>query len=165
MPSSPPLKPSPQTLPDIEFVFNTDDSVHPVTIWGYAHRAQDKSIGLIPDFGYWSWPEPKIGSAKEVQDKAIWTEENEGLSWRKKDKRLFWRAVPGMGPAICDKLLEATAGQSWADVEALSWSDPDSKAHITNPCPDTANTVNYVAQNEGKHLLRPPQPQIPSKLL
>lgn len=139
---------SPQPLPNIEFAFNADDSVDPVAIWGYARRAQDESIWLIPDFGYWSWPEPKIGSAKEVQDEAIWAEENEGLSWRKKNKKLLWRGVPGMGPAIRDKLLEVTAGQSWADVKALSWSDPDSKAHDYKTMPEHCK-YRYVAQTEG----------------
>ncbi|KAI2701969.1 CAZyme family GT90 [Penicillium roqueforti] len=138
---------SPEPLPNIEFAFNTDDSVDELPLWGYARRAKDKSIWLIPDFGYWSWPETKAGSTREVQAKAEWAEE-EGLTWSNKTAKLLWRGVPIMGPTIRDKLLQVTKDKSWADVKALVWNDKDSLKNDYKTMPEHCE-YQYVAQTEG----------------
>lgn len=139
---------SPEPLPNIEFAFNVDDGVEPVALWGYARRAEDKAVWLMPDFGFWSWPEPKIGSMKEVQKKSEWAEKQEGLTWAKKVKKLLWRGAPNMGHEIRDKLLEVTSGKPWSDVRGLTWSDADSKLHDYKTMPDHCG-YKYVAQTEG----------------
>lgn len=138
---------SPEPLPNIEFAFNTDDSVDELPLWGYARRAKDKSIWLIPDFGYWSWPETKAGSTREVQAKAEWAEE-EGLTWSNKTAKLLWRGVPIMGPTIRDKLLQVTKDKSWADVKPLVWNDKDSLKNDYKTMPEHCE-YQYVAQTEG----------------
>ncbi|KAJ5384299.1 CAZyme family GT90 [Penicillium concentricum] len=138
---------SPEPLPNIEFVFNTDDSVDELPLWGYARRAKDKSIWLIPDFGHWSWPETKAGSTREVQAKAEWAEE-EGLAWSNKTAKLLWRGVPNMGPTIRNKLIQVTKDKSWADVKALVWNDKDSLKNDYKTMPQHCE-YQYVAQTEG----------------
>ncbi|KAJ5960644.1 CAZyme family GT90 [Penicillium vulpinum] len=139
---------SPEPLPNIEFAFNTDDSVDGLPLWGYARRAQDKSTWLIPDFGYWSWPETKAGSAREVQAKAEWAEEEEGLTWSNKTAKLLWRGVPNMGPTIRNKLMRVTKDKSWADVKALVWDDKESLKNDYKTMPQHCE-YQYVAQTEG----------------
>lgn len=138
---------SPEPLPNIEFIFNTDDSVDKFPLWGYARRAKDKSVWLIPDFGFWSWPETKAGSTREVQAKAEWAEEH-GLNWGNKTAKLLWRGVPVMGPTIRDKLIQVTKDKSWADVKALVWNDKDSLMNDYKTMPQHCE-YQYVAQTEG----------------
>ena len=139
---------SPEPLPNIEFAFNSDDSVDPVALWGYARRAEDKAVWLMPDFGFWSWPEPKIGSMKEVQAKSEWAEKEEGLTWRKKLNKLLWRGAPNMGHEVRDKLFVVTAGQPWSDVRALTWNDEESKLRDYKTMPEHCG-YKFVAQTEG----------------
>ncbi|KAJ5332256.1 CAZyme family GT90 [Penicillium brevicompactum] len=138
---------SPEPLPNIEFAFNTDDSVDGLPLWGYARRAKDKAIWLIPDFGFWSWPETKAGSTREVQAKAEWAEE-EGLTWENKTAKLLWRGVPKMGPKIRDKLMQVTQDKPWADVKALVWDDKNSLSNDYKTMPQHCE-YQYVAQTEG----------------
>ncbi|CAG7926424.1 unnamed protein product [Penicillium olsonii] len=138
---------SPEPLPNIEFAFNTDDSVDRLPLWGYARRAKDKAIWLIPDFGFWSWPETKAGSTREVQAKAEWAEE-EGLTWENKTAKLLWRGVPKMGPKVRDKLMRVTKDKPWADVKALVWDDKDSLQNDYKTMPQHCE-YQYIAQTEG----------------
>ena len=112
---------SPQPLPNIEFAFNTDDIVfESVPLWAYARRAEHNHIWLMPDFGYWSWPETKVGTMREVQMKATKEEDVHAYSWGNKISKLLWRGAT-MGLPLRDRLVETTAGKEWADVVALDW--------------------------------------------
>lgn len=139
---------SPEPLPNIEFVFNTDDRIDEVALWGYARRPQDDLIWLIPDFGYYSWPEIKAGSTKDIVLQVESAEEQNGLTWGNKARQLLWRGVARMGPEIRDKLLEVTNGKSWADVKELGWGDPDSMKNDYKTMPEHCE-YKYVAQTEG----------------
>ncbi|KAJ5201986.1 CAZyme family GT90, partial [Penicillium cinerascens] len=139
---------SPEPLPNIEFVFNTDDRIDQAALWGYARRSEDDLIWLIPDFGYWSWPEIKAGSTKDILLKVESAEKQDGWTWSKKAKKLLWRGVARMGPEIRDKLLEVTNGKSWADVKELGWGDPASMKNDYKTMPEHCD-YQYVAQTEG----------------
>ncbi|KAJ5661706.1 CAZyme family GT90, partial [Penicillium maclennaniae] len=139
---------SPEPLPNIEFAFNTDDRIDEVALWGYARRSEDDLIWLIPDFGYWSWPEIKAGSTKEVLLKVESAEKQDGVDWSSKAKQLLWRGVARMGPEIRDKLLEVTSGKSWANVKELGWGDPASMKNDYKTMPQHCE-YQYVAQTEG----------------
>ncbi|KAF3484072.1 DUF821 domain-containing protein [Arthroderma uncinatum] len=136
---------SPEPLPNIEFVYNTDDRVDPITQWGYARREEDKYIWLMPDFGYWSWPETKVGSMKEVQMKAEVAEQ--AWPWTKKIPRLFWRGAT-MGLEVRDKLVEITKDQPWADVKPIIWRNNESMKNDLRSMPDHCE-FKYLAQTEG----------------
>ena len=119
---------SPQRLPNIEFVFNSDDRIAPAALWAYARRKDDTNLWLMPDFGYWSWPETKVGTMKEVQLKGLDMEETAGWSWDNKLPKLLWRGAT-MGLEVREKLLNVTRDQPWADVKALTWKNHDSMAN------------------------------------
>ncbi|KAL9622891.1 MAG: hypothetical protein Q9160_002817 [Pyrenula sp. 1 TL-2023] len=140
---------SPEALPNIEFVFNTDDRIASAPVWGYARREQDEDIWLMPDFGYWSWPETKVGSMLEVQMKAVSTERSAegGWPWPQKGNQLLWRGAT-MGLELRENFIEATAGKEWADVKALNWHDQDSMAHDLKSMPEHCQ-YKYLAHTEG----------------
>ncbi|KAK2875961.1 hypothetical protein FQN49_001482 [Arthroderma sp. PD_2] len=136
---------SPEPLPNIEFAFNTDDKIDSVALWGYARREEHKNIWLMPDFGYWSWPETKVGTMQEVQMKAEYAEQT--WLWKKKAPKLFWRGAT-MGLEVRDKLVEVTKGQPWADVKPIIWRDEDSMKNDLRSMPDHCE-FKYLAQTEG----------------
>lgn len=120
---------SPQPLPNIEFVFNTDDIIFEhQPIWAYARKAEHDHIWLMPDFGFFSWPETHAGSVSEVQMQAVEREDTDHFFWRSKVDKLLWRGAT-MGLAVRDRLLDLTQGKEWADVIALDWHNTESMSH------------------------------------
>ena len=111
---------SPEPLPNIEFTFLADDIAPPQTRWAYSRQKSDEKLWLMPDFGYWSWPEPKIGAYSEVQMKAVAMDKK--VPWRHKIDKLVWRGAM-MDLEVRENLLEVTATKDWADVRILSWED------------------------------------------
>jgi len=138
---------SPEPLPDIEFAFNSDDRIDNVALWGYARRPEDTNIWLVPDFGYWSWPEPKVGTVREVQMKAEWAEEMGGFPWKSKLGKLFWRGAT-MNLELREKFLAASQTESWSDVKSLNWKDKESIADDLKPMPEHCH-YKYIAHTEG----------------
>jgi hypothetical protein len=138
---------SPEPLPNIEFAFNTDDRIPSVPLWGYARREEDTHIWLIPDFGYWSWPETKVGSMREVQMKAAWAETNDGWTFSHKIKKLLWRGAT-MGLPLRENFIEATRDKPWADVKAIDWHN-NSSMHDDLKSIDEHCQYRYLAHTEG----------------
>lgn len=138
---------SPERLPNIEFAFNSDDRIASAPMWGYARRAEDTDIWLIPDFGYWSWPETKVGTMKEVQMKATMLEDEETGAWRNKVQKLLWRGAT-MGLELREKFINVTHDKPWADVKALDWRDKDSMSHDLKSMPEHCQ-YKYLAHTEG----------------
>jgi len=138
---------SPEPLPNIEFAFNSDDRVDSVALWGYARRQKDTSIWLIPDFSYWSWPETKVGTMREVQMKAEELEESGTWSWKDKVPKLLWRGVV-KDLEVRKQLLEVTHRQSWADVKAIDWKDQKSMKKDLMSMSDHCQ-YKYLAHAEG----------------
>lgn len=113
---------SPEPLPNIEFVLNVDDIATPETTspatWAFSRQAENETLWLMPDFGYWSWPEPKIGSYGKVQMKA--TSMDAKVPWNKKIPKLVWRGAT-LDLEVRWQLLNASEHKSWADVKILDW--------------------------------------------
>ncbi|KAI1609289.1 glycosyl transferase family 90-domain-containing protein [Exophiala viscosa] len=138
---------SPEILPNIEFAFNVDDRIPPDAIWGYARQKEDTKVWLIPDFGFWSWPETKVGSMREVQMKATMAEQVDGWSWSTKIPKLLWRGAT-MGLELRENFVAATADQPWADVKALTWRDNDSMVNDLKSMPEHCQ-YKFLAHTEG----------------
>ncbi|KAI9730725.1 MAG: hypothetical protein M1834_005694 [Cirrosporium novae-zelandiae] len=137
---------SPETIPNIEFIFNVDDRVDPtLPQWTYARRPSETELWLMPDFGYWSWPEAKVGSYGEVRLKAATLEEE--YPWRSKVDKLVWRGAT-MELGLRESLLNVTRGQDWADVKALRWHDNSSLQRDYLPMADHCK-YKYLAHTEG----------------
>ncbi|KAK6517481.1 hypothetical protein TWF281_004133 [Arthrobotrys megalospora] len=137
---------SPEPLPNIEFTFNTADYIErPAATWTYARRSNETLNWLMPDFGYWSWPEPKVGSYDEIRIKALLAEE--AIPWEKKIQKIVWRGATLKLPVRL-ALLNQTMGATWADVKALDWKDAESKQHDLLSMSDHCH-YRFVAHTEG----------------
>lgn len=138
---------SPEVLPNIEFAFNSDDRIPSVPLWGYARRAQDTHIWLIPDFGYYSWPETRVGTMGEVRMKAESDEQFGPGAWRSKSAKLLWRGAT-MGLSLRDRLLEKTHDKPWADVKSLDWHNKQSMSEDLKSMSEHCQ-YKYLMQTEG----------------
>jgi hypothetical protein len=140
---------APEPLPNIEFAFNVDDVVgDPAPIWALARRAEDEHLWLMPDFGYFSWPETKVGTWNEVQRKIVSDEESALCDWTSKVHKLFWRGAT-LGLSVRERLLAVTQQQTaWADVKTLNWRDPESMANDLKTMPEHCQ-YKYLMHTEG----------------
>jgi hypothetical protein len=99
---------SPELLPDVEFVIKTSDAPqggddeHP--LWVLDRTKSQEEVWLMPDYGFYSWPEPKVGGMVEVRDKTA--EREASLTWDSKISKAFWRG------AILVKLREVCCSSS-----------------------------------------------------
>ncbi|KAJ6186629.1 hypothetical protein N7519_007930 [Penicillium mononematosum] len=116
-------------LPSIEFIFTTEDFAEDTTaqspIWAYSKRDSDTAVWLMPDFGYWAWPEVQIGPYHEVRRRIAAIDDGEtaadgtyvpGLQFQEKKKQLVWRGSLATNPPVRSKLLKSALGRSWASV-------------------------------------------------
>ncbi|KAL2062734.1 hypothetical protein VTL71DRAFT_5806 [Oculimacula yallundae] len=138
---------SPEPLPNIEFTMMVDDlaeSANPR--WTYSRKKSMTSLWLMPDFGYWSWPEPKIGAYSEVQMKA--EQMDAKVPWMQKIDKLLWRGA-SLKLLVREQLVNATRGKPWADVKMLVWDD-DAKGKTSDAVSMDGHCMyKFVAHTEG----------------
>lgn len=104
------------------------------------------SLWLMPDFGYWSWPEPKIGAYHEVQMKA--QEMDARVPWARKIDKLIWRGA-SMDLPVRQQLVGASEGKDWADVKFMVWDDDaKGKTHDALKMEEHCQ-YKFVAHTEG----------------
>ncbi|KAF2000766.1 hypothetical protein P154DRAFT_522358 [Amniculicola lignicola CBS 123094] len=137
-----------EAIPNIEFVFSVEDlpAQPDKPIWTLARRAQDHNLWLIPDFGFWSWDMPQIGTYSEVATETMQRESIE--PWDQKQEKLVWRGKITMAPKLRRALLEAARGKSWSDVGQVRWGDVDFKEQFLGPV-DQCNYM-FIAHAEGR---------------
>ena len=140
-------------LPNIEFVLSTDDKLPPAPIWSLAREASDSTTWLMPDFGFWSWPETKVGSYDEVQRKAEAMENTadnptgHAWPWGDKTATLLWRGAT-MNLDLREKFINVTTEKPWADVRAIDWHDQAGNAFDLKSM-DEHCQHKYLAHTEG----------------
>ncbi|CAI7650745.1 unnamed protein product [Penicillium manginii] len=137
---------SPEPLPNIEFAFNTDDHIDNAAQWGYTRRPEDELVWLVPDFGFWSWPEIKAGSIKEIL-MDVEDAEKEGMTWSKKNDKLLWRGTLSLGHEIRNKLISVTQKKPWADVKSLDQDGQQTMQDEYRTMPEFCD-YKYLAQTE-----------------
>ena len=162
----------PGRLPNIEFMFSTlDRDATDPSIWISSRRASqaDGDIfstapndqpaknqalqpphWLMPDFTYWSWVEPHVGTYIEVLRRMRDVEDTIG-SFQNKTPQLMWRGNVKTAPQLRGDLLSATEGKSWADVKGMSWKDEDVQESMI-PIEDLCK-YKFIAGTEGKSRL------------
>lgn len=100
-------------------------------VWGYTKKDSSEyyDTWLMPDFGFFSWPEPKTGAYTKVR-RAIRRLESE-TSFEKKVPKLVWRGALLVEDR--EKLLDHSKGKDWADVRRINWGDKEDlqKNHLT----------------------------------
>ncbi|KAE8351380.1 glycosyl transferase family 90-domain-containing protein [Aspergillus coremiiformis] len=146
-------------LPNIEFVFTTEDySNGEGPIWSYSKRDEDHNVWLMPDFAYWSWPEVKIGSYKEVRRRIAAVDDGEvtvdgrvipGLPFQDKKRQLAWRGSVATNPQVRGKLLKAAQGRSWASIRVIDWDDENDIRFNLLPMEDHCKYM-FLAHTEGR---------------
>ncbi|KAL4892578.1 glycosyl transferase family 90-domain-containing protein [Aspergillus ambiguus] len=146
-------------LPSVEFVLTTDDySSGQGPIWSYSKRDEDDSVWLMPDFGYWSWPEVKVGPYKDIRRRIAAVDDGEttsagevipGTRFPDKKKQLFWRGNVATNPEVREKLLEHAQGRSWASVRAIDWGDENDIRSNLLPMEEHCRYM-FLAHTEGR---------------
>ncbi|EPS29460.1 hypothetical protein PDE_04409 [Penicillium oxalicum 114-2] len=149
-------------LPDIEFILTSEDfatePTGPGPIWAYSKRDADDSVWLMPDFGYWAWPEVRIGPYEEVRRRISVIDEGEthsdgtvtaGLKFHEKRKQLVWRGSLATNPPVRGKLLKSAQGKSWASVRVIDWDDENDIRFNLLPIEDHCRYM-FLAHTEGR---------------
>ncbi|OAX79888.1 hypothetical protein ACJ72_05791 [Emergomyces africanus] len=150
--------PNHHELPNIEFIFTTEDfhdEPHPV--WVYSKREKDNWAWLMPDFGYWSWPEIKAGQYRSVRQRIAAIDEGAvingkvqpPLKFQDKKKQLLWRGNIATAPELRQKLVDVTNGKTWASVRSLNWADEKSMREDYIPIEEHCKYM-FLAHVEGR---------------
>jgi hypothetical protein len=150
-------------LPSVEFIFSTEDSVddddddsdhdhdHKTKgpIWAYSKRDGDDSVWLMPDFGYWSWPEVRVGPYRQIRRRIAAVDD--GLVFQEKKKQLLWRGSLATAPELRGDLLAAARGKHWASVRVIDWDDNDNDNDNNDILPMEEHCRHmFLAHTEGR---------------
>ena len=146
--------PKHQQLPNIEFVFSIEDKTEDIAgpdqpIWVLARKANEESLWLMPDFGFWAWDNiisdknNEIGPYDEVVDKALQVEEV--LPFDEKEPKLVWRGKLSFAPKLRRTLLDQSRGHEWSDVKELNWNVAQNYLALEDHC-----KYQFIAHAEGR---------------
>ncbi|BGP12628.1 hypothetical protein JCM10213_008766 [Rhodosporidiobolus nylandii] len=125
------VKTSPEPFPDVEFVFRCTDNLDPGARFGLTKEHGGGQMFLLPDFGFESWPEPRVLGWQDARRKAMAVEED--LSWRKKETKLFWRGALGLGN-LRNALVDAANKHPWGDIGDLNWGNGEGRINMEDHC-------------------------------
>lgn len=140
---------SSEPVPNIEFVIHTGDTGKGGigAPWVLGRREQEHDLTLMPDYGFYSWPEPGVGTFEEVQDKCQQFESK--LSWKDKIPKLFWRGALMVNirkvrlaslSLFCSHVLKGVTSQTTR--RSLSTSPPDTPG---TPCATSSGAGSRTA--------------------
>lgn len=126
--------PARQSLPNIEFIFLVEDfSRENVPRWVYSRKdsLEHTNVWLMPDFGYWAWPETGVSSYSKFRRRAKAIDEGIGedgenigrIDFQSKIMKLVWRGALGPNP-LRRALWNLAKGKLWADVQYINWDVP-----------------------------------------
>jgi Glycosyl transferase family 90 len=135
-------------IPNIEFAVNLRDwpedpqGIHPEWVLT-RHIDGDEQTWVMPDFGYWSWPEDLIGEYSDIRREVRETES----FWAEKVDKAVWRGAITTND-LRKQLIQATKGQEWADVEAINWDNLKSMQTVALTIPEHCD-YKYLIHTEG----------------
>ena len=144
-------------LPNCEFIICWNDQPSPgAGVWGYTKKDEPKfaDTWLMPDFGFFSWPEPKTGAYTEVR-RAIRRLEMD-QPFEKKVPKLVWRGARLVEDR--NKLLKQSEGKPWADVQSINWQDKEDLKKHRLSMPDhcrymfVAHVSGFSWSGQGKYV-------------
>ncbi|TKX22774.1 hypothetical protein C1H76_4808 [Elsinoe australis] len=150
---------SPEDLPDIEFTITDHDSPdlgvaegekgH--TTWAYSRLPEQEELWLMPDFGFWGWPDVNLRSYGEVRRRIGETGSGarEEVAWGEKEDKLVWRGSVDVGARdVRAALLEQSRGMEWSSVFGMDWgNETDVKKKLIGM--EDHCRYKFVAQTEG----------------
>jgi hypothetical protein len=135
---------APEPLPDVVFNLLPGDSTKDAAVWGLCRHMEDNITWLMPDFGFWGWPEPGVGSYSKVQQEAREMEEGAPVpqevleaassehpaeiptvyTWENKIPKVLWRGATYINSYQRMQLMNTARDQPWADVKDIVWMGP-----------------------------------------
>lgn len=134
-------------IPNVEFIVGREDWVKgDQVIFGFTKKATDNEAWMLPDFGFWTWATPSVGSYQAVRRKMEEVEESYPAFDTKIDK-LVWRGSVDVGDGVRQSLMRESRDKPWADVEELDWRSghlPYNLLYIEDHC-----KYRFIAQTEG----------------
>lgn len=123
------LSAAPEPLPNIYFAATDADFMDPKDFpgpyWSYTRKPDWNDTWLMPDYGFYSWPEPGVGTFQEVR-RRMRKLDNHTEYLVDKIPQIFWRGNIDMDEVLRSDLLHAGKGKGWADVGPLVWNDDKS---------------------------------------
>lgn len=138
-------------LPNIEFTLTDHDAAEfgnkgeSHTTWAYSRLKSQESLWLMPDFGFWGWPDVGLRSYSELQRHLDHGE----LEWADKEAKLVWRGSLAVGAHDArNGLMTHSDGKPWSAVQSLDWGN---KSNIDERLLSMEEHCDYrfVAQTEG----------------
>ncbi|ORY69310.1 glycosyl transferase family 90-domain-containing protein [Leucosporidium creatinivorum] len=158
---------APEPIADVEFWFRGSDTVAPGPHFGLNRidsNQGDEQMWLLvsddlsfsscslrpvtdfwrllqPDFGFWSWPEPRVLGWAEARRKARLVDA--ATPWASKANKLFWRGA--LLAPLRDELRNLASGFPWGDVGEINWSNGEGRVAIEDHC-----RHKYLASVEGR---------------
>jgi len=149
------LSASNEPLPTIEFTLTVHDSAlidtdSKHTTWSYSRLKHQESLWLMPDFGFFAWPDVGLRSYSELQ--AILEAEEDDFA--DKVPKIVWRGSLDVGSGhdgghvAREGLLHFSRGQGWSDIQTLDWGN---KSDIDDKLLSMEDHCGYMftAQTEG----------------
>lgn len=111
----------------------------------------------MPDFGYWSWPEVKVGPyaytrrrINAIDDGGTLDDEViDGTRFQDKEKKLLWRGNVQTAPKLRGKLVEMTRDKNWSSVRPLLWGDKENIKQNLLPIEEHCRFA-FLAHTEGR---------------
>ncbi|KAH8088263.1 glycosyl transferase family 90-domain-containing protein [Filobasidium floriforme] len=157
---------STEPLPDVEFVIQSGDNGDgDEPVFALSRKPEQESLWLMPDFGFYSWPEPLgsdasayteirqaaldrewglAGKAGEDSLRSVNVTGNQPPSWGAKIPKLLWRGVPMVD--VRQQLLRASRDQPWSDVGEIDWGKVKETGFLS---PAEHCDYRFLAQVEG----------------
>ncbi|KAM0793496.1 hypothetical protein ACM66B_000935 [Microbotryomycetes sp. NB124-2] len=134
-----------EPIPDIEFVIMTGDTgLVAGAPWVLGRKEEEETLTLMPDYGFFSWPEPAVNSFLEVQDNCFEYESKQ--RWQDKIPKLFWRGA--MMVEIRKELYDIAKKFKWGAVADIDWGDKDALMQ-TLLTPEQHCMYKYLGHVEG----------------
>ena len=102
--------PHPSEILKIEFTFLVND--HPESnVWSLSRADSPKEVNNtwpMPDYDFWNWPEPHIGSMPAADERITRVEPS--LRWQDKKSKALWRVNTTRNKNLRGKLVEVSKG-------------------------------------------------------
>ncbi|KAJ3165472.1 hypothetical protein HK101_000232, partial [Irineochytrium annulatum] len=130
-----------EPLPNVEFMLCSSDD--PCSgIWGYTKRNDMDDVWVVPDYGFYAWPDPSPG----YRGHRHMVHSTEPV-WSEKIPKLIYRGAHQYLPARLH-LLKEVRGKEWSDVMELKWGDVEERKKTLISMPEHC-LFKYTLHTEG----------------
>lgn len=144
-------------LPNCEFIaflqdhttmYGHDKEASPVS-WAYTKQDTDiyKNVWLMPDFGFFDWPEAMTGSWTQAR-RSIMDVENSIPNFEDKIPQIHWKGSTFFNGRLRDSFVDVTWNKTWADVATFDQFNKETIKKDIQPISDFCR-YQFVAHMSG----------------